>query len=410
MSFTSYSNLFTNHGKLLWFGFLLSFSSSFGQTYFIGVFGPAIQTEFELSHTLWGTIYLIGTLASAAILPWTGSLIDRFKLSTYTLFVGLGLIVACLVMSLASGFIALIVAIFLLRQFGQALADHISATTMARYFEAERGRALAVATMGSATGQAFLPFLAVLAISLAGWRWTYASGAILLSLFLIPMALYLLRQDTRKRIQHFNGNNRNRKASLAIRSWTRPEVLRDTRFYLLIPGYLAPSIITTALFLHHLTLAEEKGWSHTWITGNYIVYSASAVFTALVAGPLIDRYRAVRILPLSLVPLILALSFVVIFDSQRIVPPYMLMLGMSAGLVHTAAAAMWPELYGVRHLGAIKSLGVTLMVFGSALGPAALGGMMDVGVSIEMVCVVFIVYSIFSGILMYTAFRRSNKN
>ena len=110
MSLISYINLFKNRGKLLGFGFLLSFSSSFGQTYFIGVFGPAIQTEFALSYTLWGAIYLIGTLASAAILPWTGSLIDRFRLPTYTLFVGAGLVIACSAISLTSGIVSLIVA------------------------------------------------------------------------------------------------------------------------------------------------------------------------------------------------------------------------------------------------------------------------------------------------------------
>ncbi|MBO67487.1 MAG: hypothetical protein CL398_04170 [Acidiferrobacteraceae bacterium] len=159
MPLYSYINLFKSHSNLLWFGFLLSFSSSFGQTYFIGVFGPSIQADLGLSHTLWGTIYLIGTLCSAAVLPWTGGLIDRLSLFAYTLIVGLCLIVACLVLSLISGAISLILAIFLLRQFGQALAPHIAVTTMARSLYKERARALAIVTMGSAVGEAVLPFL-----------------------------------------------------------------------------------------------------------------------------------------------------------------------------------------------------------------------------------------------------------
>ena len=133
----------------------------------------------------------------------------------------------------------------------------------------------------------------------------------------------------------------------------------------------------------------------------------SAVFTAIVAGPLIDRFKAVRLLPLALAPLILGLASLAVFDSQYIVLPYMFMLGMTAGLVHTAGVAVWPELYGLRHLGAVKSLGATLMVFGSALGPVTLGGLMDIGMPIETVCLVFIIYSIIGGILMYSAFRRS---
>jgi len=391
----------------LWFGFVLSFSSSFGQTYFIGVFGPSIQADLELSHTLWGSIYMIGTLTSAAILPWTGALIDRFRLSSYTLFVGVGLIVACSFMGLISGTLSLIVAIFLLRQFGQALSSHIATTTMARYFKVERGKALAVAIMGSATGGALLPFIAITLLSLVGWRWTYASSAIFLGLFLAPLSLYMLKTYHNRPIQKLDRKAREVKTNPIIRSWTRREVLHDPRFYLLLPGLLAPAIITTALFLHHLTLADAKGWSHTWITGNYVIYAVCVVLAAFVAGSLIDRFSAVRLLPLSLVPLILALNLIAIFDQDQIVVPYMLMLGISAGLAHTATAAMWPEMYGVKHLGAIKGLGVSLMVFGSALGPVILGGLMDFGLSIESICFLFCGYSIVGGVLMYLAIRNS---
>jgi len=235
----------------------------------------------------------------------------------------------------------------------------------------------------------------------------YASSAVLLSVFLVPLALYLLRQNRRRLLDCADDGMKQVTTNWANRSWTRSEVLHDTRFYLLIPGYLAPSIITTALFLHHLTLADAKGWSHGWITGNYIVYATSVVVTALASGPLIDHFRAMKLMPISLLPLMVALLLVAIFDHYQIVLPYMIMLGISAGVVHTAATAMWAELYGLKYLGAIKSLGVALMVFGSALGPITLGGLMDSGKSIEIVCVWFAMYSFIGMIFMYLAFWNS---
>ena len=80
-------SFFTENGKLLSFGFFMTLASSFGQTYFISIFGPEIQAEFGLSHTLWGTVYLIGTLCSALLLTYSGSLIDRYNLKHYTIFV-----------------------------------------------------------------------------------------------------------------------------------------------------------------------------------------------------------------------------------------------------------------------------------------------------------------------------------
>ena len=191
-SLAAYRQLFVINGRLVIFSFLMTFYSCFGQTYFIGVFGPQIQAEFDLSHTLWSSIYLAGTLASALLLPFTGALIDRFSLSNYSIAVAFGLLAACACISLASGPVMLVVAIFLLRQSGQGLASHVSVTSMARYFDRERGRAIAVASLGYSVGEAVLPFLAVALIAVIGWRWTCASAAILVGVALLPATVWLL--------------------------------------------------------------------------------------------------------------------------------------------------------------------------------------------------------------------------
>ena len=65
--------------RILAFGFLMALGSSFGQTFFIGIFSPSIEAEFGLSHSEWGTIYMAGTLLSAATapIPGVGSIIRR---------------------------------------------------------------------------------------------------------------------------------------------------------------------------------------------------------------------------------------------------------------------------------------------------------------------------------------------
>ena len=88
--------------RFLAFGFLTAFTSSAGQTFFIGVFGPEVRATFELSHTEWGTIYLIGTLGSAVALTWTGSLIDRFDLRVFAACAIGGLAIACVAMSMTA--------------------------------------------------------------------------------------------------------------------------------------------------------------------------------------------------------------------------------------------------------------------------------------------------------------------
>jgi len=402
----AYLSFAAGQRRFIAFGFLAAFASSFGQTYFIGVFGPAIQFDFGLSHTIWGTIYMLGTLASAALLPWTGKQIDHFALPAYAAVVGLLLITACAVMPMVSGPFTLVIAIFLLRHAGQGLMSHVAITSMARYFDTGRGRAIAIATLGFSAGEAILPFVAVFAISMVGWRGTYGGGAIVLFLVLIPSLLWLLNGHAARHRAHLESLQSPPSSSYSSRnSWTRAEVLRDTRFYLLLPGILAPSLILTAMFFHHLNLADVKGWSHAWITGNYVVFAASTTLTSLLAGPLIDRYGAVRLVPYMLAPLFFAMLVIAKFENAWVVLPYLALAGVNTGLAHTAVSAMWAEMYGVQHLGSIKSLVGSLTVFGSALGPVTVGSLLDLGVTIDRVCLLFAGYTLIGGALIMLALR-----
>lgn len=404
MPVLAYVRFAAAHRRLVGFGFLAAFASSFGQTYYIGIFGPAIQSEFGLSHTLWGTIYMLGTLASAALLPWTGKQIDRLDLRLYTALVGLAGVIACTATALAVAPAMLVVAIFLLRQSGQGLMSHVGITSMARYFDTGRGRAIAIATVGFAVGEAILPVVAVFMIAALGWRWSYAATGLALALVLVPAALWLLEGHAARHRAHVAALTAPRSCEpLHARSWTRAEMLRDVRFYLLMPGVLAPSLVLTAMFFHHLNLADAKTWSHAWITGSYVIYAIAVVVTSLTIGPIIDRFGAARLVPFMLIPLIVALLVVAEFHDAWIAWPYLFLIGVSTGVSHTAVSAMWAEIYGVGHLGAIRSLATAIGVFASALGPVSLGGLMDLGVSIETGCLVFAAYATIGTLLMGTA-------
>jgi MFS family permease len=393
MPFASYIKLVKSQPKLLSFGFLMAFASCPGETYFIGVFGPAIQNDLNLDHTQWGSIYMVGTLASMALLPWTGGLIDRFSLTRYTIAVSVLLTIACAFISITLGALSLMIAIFLLRHAGQGLTYHISTTSMARYFNANRGRALSLASMGGTVGGSLLPLAAVTGISIIGWRSTYVGAGVLSGFVILPVAIWLLRgHHHRHRIYLSQFDGETNKFFSKHRSWSKTEVLGDPRFYLLLNGFIAANITLTAMFFHHINLADAKNWSHTWVTGNYVVYSIAAMVVALGVGPLIDKYQAVRLAPFILLPMFLALLVIAMTDAPMVVLPYMLLLGINTGLVYPIMSAIWPELYGVKHIGSIKSVATPIALFGSAVGPVIMGSLIDLGLSIETVCVFFALY------------------
>jgi MFS family permease len=404
MQSSNYILFAVDNRRFLAFGFLVALSSSFGQTFFIGVFGPGLREEFGLTHGDWGLVYMAGTLASALVLPWSGRLIDRIDLRVFSAAVFIGLAAACFVMAITGHVTVLVLAIFLLRQFGQGLMTHTSVTTMVRYFDANRGKAVSLGSIGFSTGQAMLPFIAVLAIAAVGWRPTYAATGMIL-VVVVPLMLWLLKGHGKRHQRHLDVLAAPPLGHAVGRQWTRAEVLRDPRFYVLLVGIEAPAVIVTALFFHHLHLADVKGWSHGWITGNYVVYAASSLATMLVAGRLVDRLGALRVVPLHLLPLGLGMVILATFDAPLWASFYLLSSGMTTGIAFTSTAAVWAEIYGVRNIGAIRSVVAAAMVFASALGPLFMGALIDAEVAIKVICLIFAAYAATGTGLIWVALR-----
>ena len=73
--------------KVILFGFIFTFFSSFGQSYFIGIFNSSIRADLLISHGQFGTIYASATLLSSLVLIWIGKKIDDINLFKFSMFV-----------------------------------------------------------------------------------------------------------------------------------------------------------------------------------------------------------------------------------------------------------------------------------------------------------------------------------
>lgn len=363
------------NGRWLLGGFLLTLFSSFGQTFFIALGSGGIRAEFALSHGEFGALYMGATLASAASLPFVGRIVDHLSVSKTVLIVVPTLAAAALSMALATHLAVLALTLYLLRLFGQGMMTHIALTAMGRWFSLQRGRAMSVVTIGHQVGEASLPVAFVALAAVAGWRGTWFIAALLLAVLALPSIWSLMRTERSAR----PGDGAGGRAD--ARQWSRAEVLRDPLFYLALVGILAPGFIGTTIFFHQVYLVELRGWSMEAFAASFAVMSLMTLVFALVSGHLIDRFSAVSLLPTYLVPLALACFVLSGLEAVWSVYVFMALLGVSYGISSTLLGALWPEIYGVRHLGAIRSIVVAALVFATALGPGVTGFLIDRGVS-----------------------------
>ncbi len=384
------------HWRLLAFGWWISFFSGFGQTYFVSIFGGEIRRTFDLGHAAFGTCYAIGTLASAAVLIWAGRLIDRRSLLAFSIAVIAGLALACAVMASVTGVVSLTLAAFGVRLFGQGLMTHAAMTAMGRYFEAERGRAVSFASLGHIAGWALLPLAAAVVMRLTDWRMVWLLSSALLVLVAMPtIALLLRRPDTAtpgtsvtpSTLGPAIGATLQPTPALAPRieraSVTLGDALRDRDLYLRLPVLLAPAFITTGLIFHQVHIGTVKGWSLTLIASALSVFALGSLLATLVSGIIVDRWSARRLLPFCLAPIAVACLVLAHAASAIAATAYFGILGFGSGLMQVVLGAIWAELYGVTHLGAIRAFGTSAMVFSSGLAPAVMGAVMDVGWTVD---------------------------
>lgn len=395
-----YPRFVLHNWRLLGFGVLLTAFSSFGQTFFIALFGAELRGAFGLSHGGLGTLYAVATLGSALTLIWLGGRIDRTDLRLYAGLSAGGIAVACLIMAAAPGPAILLVALFALRLTGQGLLTHTAMTTMARRFQADRGRAIGIAVLGLPLGEAVFPALAVASIAAIGWRASWVAASILAAAVLIPSILLLLRGDAERPERSSPEPADDRRIGpvdatrQTTRSWSRRQVVADPRFYAILAVVMAPPFLITGFFFHQTHLAATKGWTLSWIATCFVAYAAANVVGALATGPLVDRIGAQRLLPAYLAPLSIALLVLAVSSAPAAAMVYMISAGFGMGAGVIVQTALWAEIYGTVHLGAVRALTTSLMVVASALSPPLMGGLIDRGVTMESIALVAIGYCV----------------
>ncbi len=403
-----------SNANLLGFGVLLMFCSGFGQTYFVSLFGGVIRADFGLGHGTYGSCYAIGTAASATVLMWAGRAIDRVTLTSFSVASLTGLALATLLMSSVSSLFGLVLAFFALRLFGQGLTTHAAITAMGRYFTTMRGRAVSIASLGHVLAQACFPPLLVVLMVLLPWRTIWILGAVALLVIGVPATVVLLK---RARLQTSGEPTHGRRHAASAQSRLQPggyahdgdrtlaQVLRDPGLYLRLPVLLAPAYISTGLVFHQVHIGAAKGWSLGLLAGSFSAMALGSFAMILVAGVLVDRFTARRLVPICLVPLALSCVVLALSDAAIIAPIFFGLLGVGAGLTMVIKGAVWPEIYGSTHLGTIRAFTTALMVYSSGLAPAMMGFLFDWGVSpgaVAMGCAIYCLaasaLSLFAGV------------
>ena len=390
--------------KVILFGFIFTFFSSFGQSYFLGLFNSSIRETLSITHGQFGSIYASATLCSSFLLIWVGKKIDDVNILKFALLVTILLFFACLFFSQVSSVLLLFIAIFLMRFSGQGMMSHTASTTISRYFTKSRGKALSITWFGLSSAEFILPVLMVYLLSTIYWKNLWLIFSIIV-LVVLPLASFLLTKN-------LNLDSRETKDTdiqeVKIKQWKRNEVIKDYRFYIICLNMLAMPWIFTGFAVFQSFIQTSKGWGPYVVAQSFMSYSIFSVLTLFISGFLIDKFTSRKLLIYMNIPLLISIIVLFYFDTPVTAFIFLGLVGISNGFANILGSSTWAELYGVKYLGSIKALTTALMVFATAFGTALFGFLIDIGFSVNNIAAVAGAYIFVSLILLFMIRKRLN--
>ena len=382
--------------KVIIFGFIFTFFSSFGQSFFLGLFNAPIRNELGITHGQFGNIYATATIFSSLLLIWVGKKIDEYQIIYYSFFVIILLFLSSLFFSFINSIYFLAFGIFLMRFSGQGLMSHTSTTTISRFFEKSRGKALSTIWFGLSTAEFILPVLVTYLFVIYSWRFVWQGIAVLIILFLPFVVLNTIKKiklDSREK-------DLNPTKSFKIKSWRRRDVIKDYRFYIISLNMLAMPWIATGVFVYQSFITDSKMWNIYTIPKAFMVYSIASIITLFFSGFLVDKFTSRKLIPTMNIPLLLAMFVLFYYQSEISAFIFLGLVGISNGLANVLGSSTWAEIYGVKFIGSIKALTTAFMVFSTAFGTAVFGLLIDIGFSIENIALIAGVYILISLVLL----------
>lgn len=367
MTEPGYAYLLRNHRGLLLIAYLSVFSSSLGQSFFIGLFQVDISTALGITAGQFGTAYASVTLLSAGALMYFGPKVDWIPPRQFALAVLIGLTVGVLLLTTTDLFWLGLLGLGLMRFNGQGMFGHLGNTLAGREFKTARGRALSLVSLGYPSGEIVLPLLVTFLLTLLSWQqawWVLACFWSLMWMLLLGFAPWPQSPVRLNKAERAAG----------------PKPLRDKRFLMLLPLIMALPIISTGLMIYQAHLTTDLGANPAAYALALTGLGIARIVGALFVGPKIDRFGSAVAARFFILPFALALVLAPILGGSIGLLLLMSLSGLVVGFQEPVVNALLVSIWGSKNLGRVRATLQSAMVLGTAISPALLGYLIDFGV------------------------------
>lgn len=373
---------------LLW-GIIATLLSAPGQTTGVSAFTEPLLDALKISRLQLTLAYMIGTIASSLLLTSAGKVYDRLGSrwmgTASCLSLGLVLLVLSRAHHLTQALSALLprkiaavstmtVLFFLLRFSGQGVLTLSSRNMIMKWFDRHRGIASGITGVAIGYGFANTPRFCNGLIEQHGWSGTWLIIALAWIFIFTPLIWIFFRDNPEdcglvpdgKKLETATDT-----PTVMHRQFTLQEARRTLTFWVFSIALALQALYITAVTFHIESIFTEAGMKGTRGFDMLPTAALIGIVVSLISGWLSDRIALRWFYKLFLLSMAGSMAGFTVL-SPTWVPLITVCFGVTGGLFGLLTSVTWPRYFGREHLGAISGLCMSMLVFGSAIGPILL--------------------------------------
>ncbi len=364
-----------------------------GQTIGVGVFIDPLMDALSLSRVDISLAYLIGTLGSGLLMPLGGRLLDRWGARQMGVLAAIAMAGSLFLLAYSDRLTMLVyrmtgvdslwlaafglttLAFLMIRFWGQGMLTLACRNMIGKWFNHRRGLAVGISGVATALLFSASPALLNYPVESIGWRWTLAGIGVVTLVCLAPLAWLFFRDNPEECGLTMDGDHVPKKAATAnadltiYRDYSLADALRTHSFWIFTLSFAWQGLFGTAYTFHVVSIGASIGMARAEILQLFLLAAVFSVTANLACGWLsaITRVKYLLVVMNAMI-LVFTLGPVV---ADPVVSKVMIVIGMgvSSGLWSNLSGVVFPRFFGRAHLGAITGVFMSIIVYGSALGP-----------------------------------------
>jgi MFS family permease len=338
-----------------------------GRTQGLGLITEPLLRDLRMDHQAFARINLWATLLGAIGCLGIGQLVDRLGTRLMLTVVVGALGINVLLMSHVTREDQLFITVTLTRALGQSALSVISIALVGKWFQRQISWAMAVYSV-----LVFVFFACAFGgvgyvVREEGWRTAWSGIGWVMLGGMLPVAILLTRNSPES--CGLRPDRADETVTTNDSDFTLTQAMRTASFWIFALATSCYGLIVSGIGLFNESILAELGFDarvfHTLLAASALV----ALISQFVTGWLGTRWSFQRILAVALLLYGAALLWLPRVTTLAELWCNTILMGAAGGMITVVFFAIWPAVFGRRHLGKIQGAAQTLTVLTSALGP-----------------------------------------